>query len=316
MPELELQVNPRLAEYDAAAAAQVEAEKAGESTTPVIEEPAAPEAASTPAEPPVEAAPEVPAADQNRISFERGPNAYRQVQEFFENDPEFRHLGQTWVGRKARETRQQYEAKVTELETQLAVAQAKVRENTLAALDPTEIAQKYYDDPEFRKVVDSTPGNPADIARTASVRGAVNDIIDTVAHIIPPEVLQQQVMRLQNGAYDALPPEQGLIRFNQDLNHLAGQYMAARQVPPPPPQAAQPAPPAPAAAPAPAPATPNPALAAAGPDVSAPSVPASGMAVYKMSDVKTWPPPKRYEVWPNQGDFERDVASGKVVMDT
>jgi len=234
----------------------------------------------------LEVSPAEPAPDPRKwIDPSRG--YYQELARLEREDLEFKNALRTRAGRMAAS---EWRPKVANLEAEAAELRKQLQQERLKSLEPEDIKERLYQDPQFRKEFDqSNSVDPALIRQRAAFEARVTSAVDVAEQYLPPEQITQRVTALQRGAYDAvrdqagnviraLAPEESLAWFERDLNGAAIAYVQqasarAAQPPPAPAPAATPPPPPVAEAPAPAPQAPapvksNPALAQASPDLS------------------------------------------------
>ena len=256
---------------------------------------------------------------------------YQELTRLEREDLEFKNALRTRAGRIAAA---EYKPKVANLEAEAAELRKQLQQERLKSLEPEDIKERLYQDPQFRKEFDqSNAADPALIRQRAAFEARVSGAVDIAEQYLPPEEITKRVVALQRGAYDAvrdqagnvvrtLAPEESLAWFERDLNGAAIAYVQqasarAAQPPPAPAPAATPPPPpvatAPAPVPAPAPARSNPALAQASPDLSPNSGGRSPGAGISLREYGAMPTPEKLKRYP-QG-LEAALSSGAVYRD-
>ena len=250
---------------------------------------------------------------------------YQELTRLEREDLEFKNALRTRVGRQAAS---EWKPKVANLEAELAEARKQLQQERLKSLEPDEVKERLFQDPQFRKEYDQDNGvDPSLIRQRAAYEARVTQAVDFAEQHLPQDQIAMRVNALQRGAYDAardqagnvirrLTPEESLSWFERDLNAAAIAYV--KQSSAPAPAAAAPAPPqaiqTPPPAPAPAPVKSNPALAQASPDLSAPKSPRSGKSML-YSEYKKLNPAQRMALYRTSTDVERAFATGELIRD-
>lgn len=236
---------------------------------------------------------------------------YQELMRLEREDLEFKNALRTRAGRMAAT---EWKPKVANLEAELAETRKQLQQERMKSLEPEEIKERLYQDPEFRKQYEANSGPDAALIRQrAAYEARVTSAVDFAEQHLPPEEITKRVNALSRGIYDAvrdqsgnivrtLTPEESLSWFERDLNAATINYVqqANRAPAPAPAPAAAPQPQAavpPPAPQAPAPVKSNPALAQASPDLS-PNTggrsPGSGIALSEYSALTTPEKMKRF----------------------
>lgn len=257
---------------------------------------------------------------------------YQELTRLEREDLEFKNALRTRAGRIAAA---EYKPKVANLEAEAAELRKQLQQERLKSLEPEDIKERLYQDPQFRKEFDqSNAADPALIRQRAAFEARVSGAVDIAEQYLPPEEITKRVVALQRGAYDAvrdqagnvvrtLAPEESLAWFERELNGAAIAYVQqasarAAQPPPAPAPAATPPPQpvatAPAPVPAPAPARSNPALAQASPDLSPARSSRSGKSML-YSEYKKLNPAQRMAIYKSTADVERAFENGDLIRD-
>lgn len=256
---------------------------------------------------------------------------YQELTRLEREDPEFRNALLTRVGRHAAK---EWKPKLANLEAEVLELREKLRQEQLKSLEPDEVKERLYQDPEFRKQFDGQPNvNPALIRQRAAFEQRVNTAVEYAEQYLPSDQVAMRVQALSRGAYDAvrdqagnvlrvLAPEESLSWFERDLNAAAIAYVQQATA-----RAAMPAPAAPAPVPqpapvavapeqppaeAPAPVKSNPALAKASPDLSQNTSGRSAAGI-SLSEYRLMSTPDKMRLYP-QG-LEAALQSGAVYRD-
>lgn len=251
---------------------------------------------------------------------------YQELTRLEREDLEFKNALRTRVGRQAAS---EWKPKVANLEAELAETRKQLQQERLKSLEPDEVKERLFQDPQFRKDYDQANGvDPSLIRQRAAFEARVTQAVDFAEQHLPQDQIAMRVNALSRGAYDTvrnqagnvirqLAPEESLQWFERDLNAAAIAYVKQSSVPapvaaaaPPPPQAVQTPPPAPA----PAPVKSNPALAQASPDLSAPKSPRSGKSML-YSEYKKLNPAQRMALYRTTADVDRAFATGELIRD-
>ena len=295
---------------------------------------------------PVEALADSPAADDTAApeaiaeaveEFYRlnKASAYKDLAELAENDPEFRNVVNTLVGRKAAP----YKQKTLQLEQQLAELTARQHEVERARFeDDPELAEKLRTDPAFAARYHSRPEDPRAVALRNELTSTIDEIIDEVAEHIPQDVQDRYRNALAQGWYDikrdanevpVLDPAGNQIKLTavqsirQFQRQVSGFAAATRNRQPAPrtaaaaPAAAAPvsAPPAAAVATEAPPAAPAPRanarLAEASPDLSRGASGGGGVSMSR-EEYQQLNPKQRMALFPSTDDYERALADGRI----
>jgi hypothetical protein len=320
--------------------------------------------------------------DEYVIKLDRR-NLNAELRGLLAEDEEFRQIAGTYVGRDAARKR---DARIAELEAELATAQRASMESILKNTPREELDKRFREDPEFARAYTDyqhTPApDPQEARGQAEFNSGMQEWLEAAAlEGIPPERLDayagavSNCMRCQtddHSTYDhdprqgwalvtgsnETPQRQREIRANNfqhmltsEVNLLREERNAQQQrgAPPQPPQAQeqpaaqatpsaqqpqqqppqqQQAPPAPAAqTPAPTPpqsppaapgdpgiGTPNPALQRSAPDTSEGGGVAGAGEPLTIDAYRAMTPPERLALFPEQGDFEKAVEAGRVIV--
>ena len=256
--------------------------------------------------------------------------AYRELVRLEQESEAVRNAIKTRTGRYAAK---EYKPKLAELEHERNQLKQEIAQLKAQSLDEDELKERLLRDPEFRRQYDSInqPSGP-DPRLQAVLESQFTEAVEEAEQYLPPEVLGRYVTALtQQGWYDyernaqgqptrALTPDEGMRRFQADLNRASinaiKQAQAPRppmpNTPPPPPQASAPAPVAQVAEPAPAPIQPNLALASSSPDLTPNSVTraAGAMTLGEYNDLSE---PTKMKLFPE--GLGAALESGKVYRD-
>lgn len=281
----------------------------------------------------LEVSPAEPAPDPRKwIDPSRG--YYQELARLEREDLEFKNALRTRAGRMAAS---EWRPKVANLEAEAAELRKQLQQERLKSLEPEDIKERLYQDPQFRKEFDQ-PNivDPALLRQRAAFVARVASAEDAAEQYLPPEEIAKHVGALRRGAYDAvrdqagnvvrtLAPEESLAWFERDLATAAAvasvkqEYARAAQPPPAPAPAATPPPQPVAQAPAPAPQAPapaksNPALAQAAPVILSPQSPRGGKSML-YSEYKKLNPAQRMAMYRTVADVERAFETGDLIRD-
>ncbi len=294
-----------LLEQDAQAAAAAEA--------PSAEPEAVTELA--PVEAPDEgAASETPADEDYFIKIDTR-NLYQELQRLDRDNEAFRTNFRTFTGRTAK---RQYEPQIETLRAENEALRLAQRQQLIREMPAQDIETRFASDPEFaREYAEAIHAQPIDLAaRNEQIawQSAIEDVFDAGLNAgLPPNRVEDYRAALAQGHFDAegLSIPQQFARMQATMNNeIAEMRTAKAQV--------QATPPVQVAAPTTPQATPatrvNPALAEATPDLSTARTNAS-TGTMTMSEVKNMSRQEKMARWPNYGDFDADVAAGKIIRD-
>lgn len=280
----------------------------------------------------LEVSPAEPAPDPRKwIDPSRG--YYQELARLEREDLEFKNALRTRAGRMAAS---EWRPKVANLEAEAAELRKQLQQERLKSLEPEDIKERLYQDPQFRKEFDQ-PNivDPALLRQRAAFVARVASAEDAAEQYLPPEEIAKHVGALRRGAYDAvrdqagnvvrtLAPEESLAWFERDLStaaiaYVQQEYARAAQPPPAPAPAATPPPQPVAQAPAPAPQAPapaksNPALAQAAPVILSPQSPRGGKSML-YSEYKKLNPAQRMAMYRTVADVERAFETGDLIRD-
>lgn len=252
-----------------------------------------------------------PAPDPRRwIDPARG--YYQELTRLEREDLEFKNAIRTRVGREAAK---EWKPKVANLEAELAETRKQLQQERLKSLEPDEVKERLYQDPQFRKDYDQANNGPdaALIRERARFEARVTGAVEFAEQHLPPGEIAKRVNALQRGAYDAtrdqagnvirtLTPEESISWFERDLSAAAIAHIQQSQARAPEPSAPAPAaPPQPQAtapAPAPAPVKSNPALAQSSPDLTAPTQGRPASSGMSMSQYQMLSTPQKMQMFP------------------
>ena len=280
----------------------------------------------------LEVSPAEPAPDPRKwIDPSRG--YYQELARLEREDLEFKNALRTRAGRMAAS---EWRPKVANLEAEAAELRMQLQQERMKAMEPEDIKERLYQDPQFRKAFDqSNAANPDEIRRAAAAEARVMSAVDAAEQYLPWGEIAKRVNAIQRGAYNVirdqagnvvreLTAEESLAWFERDLNAAAIAYVQqasarAAQPPPAPAPAATPPPQPVAEAPAPAPQAPapaksNPALAQAAPVILSPQSPRGGKSML-YSEYKKLNPAQRMAMYRTVADVERAFETGGLIRD-
>ncbi|MBK7330447.1 MAG: hypothetical protein IPI85_15590 [Dehalococcoidia bacterium] len=131
------------------------------------------------------------------------------------------------------------EAEVLELRKQL-------QQERMKQLEPEEVKERLFQDPQFRKEYDQTNGiDPNLVRHRAALEARVTQAEDFAAQYLPQDQIAIRVNALHGGRYDAvrdqggnvirrLSPEESLQWFERDLNAASIAYVKQQNTLAPP----------------------------------------------------------------------------------
>jgi len=281
-------------------------------TTPVAGEVTAP--VGNPVDP---AASETPAEEDPFIKID-SRNIYQELARLDRENESFRNNLRTFTGRTAK---RRYEPQLEQLKAENESLKQAQRQASILAMQPQDIEEKFAKDPEFaREYADAIHAQPIDLAaRNEQIQWqqAIEDVFDAGLNAgLPPQRIEDYRVALSNGHFDAegLSVPQQFARMQTTMNNEIAAMQAARATATTAAPVQVEAPTATATATPVAAAHVNPALAEASPDLSNSRVNGDS-GVMNWSETRQMSRQEQMARWPNWGDFDRDVASGKIIMD-
>lgn len=298
-----------LLEQDALATAEPETptNPVGEEGTTATSAPATPEASETPAE------------EDPYIKID-SRNIYQELARLDRENEAFRNNLRTFTGRTAK---RQYEPQLELLKAENEALKLAKKQAEILAMPAQTIEERFAKDPEFaRDYADAIHAQPIDIAaRNEQIQWqqAIEDVFDAgLTAGLPPQRVEDYRVALANGHFDAegLSVPQQFARMQATMNTEIAAMQAARAT------ASTAAAPVQVDAPVATPSTTrvapvshvNPALAEASPDLSNARI-NGDTGVMTWSESRQMSRAEQMARWPNWGDFDRDVAAGKIIMD-
>lgn len=268
----------------------------------------------------------VPAPIDNRLYIDPA-RSYQELTRLEQESEEVRNAIRTRVGRQAAK---EYKPKLAELEHERNQLRAEIAQMKAQALDEDELKEKLFRDPAFRQQYDAQqrPQGP-DPRVIAQLDARFNEAVEGAEQHLPPEIVGRYVQAMTQGQwYDyernaqgqplrPLSPEEGMRRFEADLNRAAINHIKQAQMAPPaavaPPQQAAPKPVAQNTEPAPAPVVkPNLALAGSSPDLTQNNVQRSAGSM-SLADYSAMNPPEKMRLFPE--GLQAAIDSGKIYRD-
>lgn len=268
-----------------------------------------------------------PAVDPRRWIDPR-QGYYQELTRLEREDLDFKNALRTRAGRMAAS---EWKPKLANAEAEVLELRKQLQQERMKQLEPEEVKERLFQDPQFRKEYDQVNGiDPNLVRHRAALEARVTQAEDFAAQYLPQDQIAIRVNALHTGRYDAvrdqggnvirrLSPEESLQWFERDLNAASIAYVKQQNtlappsapvtVAPPPPQAATP-PPAPAVAPVKS----NSALAQASPDLSTPKSPRSGKTML-YSEFRKLNPAQRMALYRTSTDIEQAFEKGELVRD-
>lgn len=172
---------------------------------------------------------ETPSTPAPEDEFYRLPKKFsqRDIESFIEENPQFRQVVNTYVGRKVAK---EYKPRLDAAELKTAELEAERQQAIRASIPPEQLRERLATDPNFRREYDTPIVNPANIRARNEFQAALDDATDSVADVASPVVIERLRGAIRAQEYDAeyqdgqripLTPQRAVTAFSRELTQYA-----------------------------------------------------------------------------------------------